>query len=109
MKNIPQPAQSSEISLGNVYIMTHSFFSDVVRIGCTNEDPKIYAKTLSKKTPGEYTLAFSLQCDNPCQVKNQIQTYLNAEKYVNEFYQVTTNVAERLLKRESLRIPMLNP
>ena len=109
MKNIPQPAQSSEISVGNVYIMTHSFFSDVIRIGCTTEDPKIYAKTLSEKTPGEYTLAFSLQCDNPCQVKNQIQTYLNAEKYVNEFYRVTTDVAERLLKRESLRIPMLIP
>jgi hypothetical protein len=27
---------------------------------------------------------------------------------VNEFYQVTTDVAERLLKRESLRIPMFN-
>jgi|TARA_R110001583_G_scaffold84101_3_gene221467 hypothetical protein len=87
--------------------MTHSFFSDVIRIGCTIEDPKTYAKTLSKKTPGEYTLAFSLQCYNPCQVKKQIQTYLSAEEYVNEFYQVTTDVAERLLKRESLRIPML--
>jgi hypothetical protein len=88
--------------------MTHSFFSDVIRIGCTTEDPKTYAKRLSEKTPGEYTLAFSLQCDKPCQVKSQIQTYLNAEEYVNEFYQVTTDVAERLLKRESLRIPMLN-
>jgi hypothetical protein len=108
MKNIPQPAQSSEVLLGNVYVMTHSFFSDVIRIGCTTEDPETYAKTLSEKTPGKYTLAYSLQCDNPCKVKSQIQSYLNAEEYVNEFYQVKTDVAERLLKRESLRIPMFN-
>ena len=108
MKNIPQPVQSSEILLGNVYVMTHSFFSDVIRIGCTTENPENYAKTLSEKTPGDYTLAFSLQCDHPCKVKKQIQTYLNAQEYVNEFYQVTTEVAERLLKRESLRIPILS-
>jgi hypothetical protein len=108
MRCNPQPVQNCDKSLGNVYIMTHSFFSDVVRIGCTTENPKDYAKTLSKKTPGHYTLAFSLQCDNPCKVKKQIQTYLNTHKYANEFYQVTTEVAERLLKREVLRIPMCN-
>lgn len=108
MKNTPQPVQSNEILLGNVYVMKHSFFADVIRIGCTTEDPENYAKLLSKKTPGNYTLAFSLQCNNPCKVKKQIQTYLNAQEYVNEFYQVTTEVAERLLKRESLRIPILS-
>lgn len=107
MKNIAQSVQNSEVSLGNVYVMTHSFFSDVIRIGCTTEDPEIYATTLSKKTPGDYTLVFSLQCKNPCKVKSQIKTYLNAEEYVNEFYQVTAEVAENLLKRESLRIPMI--
>ncbi|WP_114327719.1 GIY-YIG nuclease family protein [Candidatus Colwellia aromaticivorans] len=108
MKNIAQSVQNSEVSLGNVYVMTHSFFSDVIRIGCTTEDPENYAKTLSKKTPGDYTLVFSLQCKNPCKVKSQIKTYLNAQEYVNEFYQVTAEVAERLLKRETLRIPILN-
>jgi len=108
MKNTPQPTQSCEILLSNVYVMTHSFFSDVIRIGCTTQDPETYAKTLSEKIPGKYTLVFSLQCDNPCKVKSQIQTYLKAEEYINEFYQVTTDVAERLLKRESLRIPMFN-
>ncbi|PHR83932.1 MAG: hypothetical protein COA59_09840 [Colwellia sp.] len=109
MKNNPQSVKNNDKLLGNVYVMTHSFFSDVIRIGCTIEDPKEYAKTLSKKTPGDYTLAFSLQCDNPCKVKKQIQTYLNAQEYVNEFYQVSTEVAERLLRREILRIPMLGP
>lgn len=107
MKNIPQPLENNEVSLGNVYVMTHSFFSDVIKIGCTTEDPEEYAKTLSKKTPGNYTVAFSLQCDNPCKVKSQIKTYLNAQEYVEEFYQVTAEVAENLLKRESLRIPMI--
>jgi len=107
MKNITQPTENKEVSLGNVYVMTHSFFSDVIKIGCTTEDPEEYAKTLSKNTPGNYTLAFSLQCDNPCKVKSQIKEYLNAQEYVNEFYQVTPEVAANLLKRESLRIPMI--
>jgi len=107
MKNIAQSVKNNEASLGNVFVMTHSFFSDVIRIGCTPEDPESYAKKLSTKAPGDYTLVFSLQCKNPCQVKKQIKTYLNAQKYVDEFYQVTTEVAESLLKRESLRIPMI--
>jgi hypothetical protein len=108
MKSEPKSTQKNEISIGNVYVMTHSFFSDVIRIGCTAEDPKKYAKILSDKTPGNYKLVFSLQCNNPCQIKKQIHTYLNAQKYASEFYQVTAEVAERLLKRESLRIPILN-
>jgi hypothetical protein len=109
IKYAPQTVQNCEISLGNVYIMTHSFFSDVIRIGCTAENPEAYAKTLSKNTPGDYTVAFTLQCDNPCKVKQKIQTYFNAQAYVNEFYQVPPETAERLLKRESLRIPLLTP
>lgn len=34
----------NHISQGNVYVMTHSFFSDVIRIGCTPENPPDYAK-----------------------------------------------------------------
>ena len=97
-----------DISQGNVYVMTHSFFSDVIRIGCTPENPQIYAKQLSKNTPGEYSLAFSLQCHNPCKVKKQIKSYLNAQEYVNEFYQVSPEVAEKLLRRKTLIIPSLN-
>lgn len=108
MTNIAQSVENSEASLGNVFIMTHSFFSDVIRIGCTTEDPEIYATALSKKAPGDYTLVYALQCKNPCQVKKQIKSYLNAQEYVDEFYQVTPEVAESLLKRESLRIPMVS-
>ncbi len=93
---------------GSVYVMTHSFFSDVVRIGCTVQDPKEYVKSLSAKTPGDYTLVYSLKCNNPCKVKKQIQGYLSAQEYVKEFYQVPATMAERLLKRETLMIPTLN-
>jgi len=106
MKNLQQ--KNNEASVGNVYVMTHSFFSDVIRIGCTPEDPQEYVKSLSAKTPGEYTVVFSLQCSNPCKVKKRIQEHLNAQEYVKEFYQVPANVAERLLKRETLVIPTLN-
>jgi len=97
-----------EVSKGNVYVMTHSLFSDVVRIGCTPKDPEDYAKELSVNTPGHYTLVFSLYCDNPCQVKKQIREYLNAQEYVNEFYQVSVDLVSRLMKTETLKIPTLN-
>lgn len=106
MKNLSQ--ESEETLVGNVYVMTHSFFSDVVRIGCTPDNPQEYVKSLSAKTPGEYTLVFSLECDEACKIKDRIQEYLNAQKYVKEFYQVPAHVAERLLKREVLVIPSLN-
>ncbi|KGJ96932.1 GIY-YIG nuclease family protein [Colwellia psychrerythraea] len=98
---------TDNVPLGNVYVMTHSFFSDVVRIGCTPEDPINYAKSLSVKTIGEYSVAFSLQCSNPCKVKKQIKAYLKAQEYTKEFYQVPAEVAAKLLRRETLKIPSL--
>lgn len=98
----------NHISQGNVYVMTHSFFSDVIRIGCTPENPPDYAKKISANSPGEYTLVFSLACANPCDVQKQVRLYLNAQKYVNEFYQVSPEIAAKLLTRETLRIPIVN-
>ncbi|TWX49241.1 GIY-YIG nuclease family protein [Colwellia hornerae] len=92
------------VSIGNVYVMTHSFFSDVIRIGCTPDDAEEYARSLSKNSPGDYSLVFSLACNNPCAIKKKIRTYLNAKEYVNEFYQVSAEVAVKLLQRETLRI-----
>jgi hypothetical protein len=108
MKDSEQHIGKNTVSKGNVYVMTHSFFSDVIRIGCTPEDPQAYANELSANSPGKYTLVFSQTCDNPCQVTRQIRDYLNAQKYVNEFYEVPAQVAEKLLKQESLRIPTLS-
>jgi len=108
MGNTAQGTSSTNITYGNVYVMTHSFFSDVIKIGCTPIDPIQHAITLSENTIGDYTVVFSLQCKNPCNVKKQIRQYLQAKAYVNEFYQVPAEVAERLLKREALRIPMLS-
>jgi len=107
METSPVQSVKKDVSMGNVYIMTHSFFSDVIRIGCTPDDPQAYAESLSAKSPGNYRLVYSLQCTNPCKVKKQIREYLNAQEYVNEFYQVSADVAASLLKRETLRIPTL--
>jgi len=106
--NPNQQTNNDNVSTGNVYVMTHSFFSDVIRIGCTPDDPEAYAISLSANTPGEYSVVFSLQCNNPCKVKKQIREYLDAQKYVNEFYQVSADVAQKLLRRETLKIPILN-
>ena len=106
MKITEQHTSSDEVSYGNVYVMTHSFFSDVVRIGCTPSDPIEYAIALSAKTLGDYTVVFSLKCKNPCKVKKQIRQYLNAKAYVNDFYQVPADVVAGILKRVVLRIPV---
>lgn len=98
----------NKVSKGNVYVMKHSLFSDVIRIGCTPNSPEEYAKALSAKTPGEYEVVFQLYCENPCQIKQQVREYLNAKKFVNEFYQVPATSAEKLLKAESLKIPIVH-
>jgi hypothetical protein len=108
MKKSQQQIENKKQARGNVYVMTHSFFSDVIRIGCTPEDPQEYTKSLSAKSPGDYTLVFSLQCDNPCKIKKRIQEHLNAQAYVQEFYQISAEVAERLFRRETLVIPTIN-
>jgi len=108
MKTKSQEVEKKDTSTGNVYVMTHSFFSDVIRIGCTHEDPNTYTKSLSAKNPGEYTLVFHLQCDNPCHVKKRIQHHLSAQEYVQDFYQVPAEIAKRLLTRETLLIQTLN-
>ena len=69
MEDAAMPVDNSLNSVGNVYVMTHSFFSDVIKIGCTPNDPEAYAKELSAKSPGNYTLVYSVKCSNPCQVK----------------------------------------
>ncbi|PKI14821.1 GIY-YIG nuclease family protein [Colwellia sp. 12G3] len=110
MKNKKKKAETAiikDISLGYVYVMTHSFFSDVVKIGCTTEEPQEHAKSLSAKTIGEYHIAFSLRCSKPCKVIKQIKEYLHAQEYVNEFYQVSPEVAGKLLRRETLKIPIV--
>lgn len=107
MENLPQQIENIDADHGSVYVMTHSFFSDVIRIGCTSDDPQKYTKSLSAQTPGDYTLVFSQRCNNPYKVQQRIKEYLTAQEYVKEFYQVSASVAERLLKREILIIPTL--
>lgn len=96
------------VNYGNVYIMIHSLFKDVIKIGCTPIDPYKYAEELSAKTPGHYKVAFALACEKPCQVQKKIRTYLNNEEHTNEFYQVPIHVAENLFKREIFKIPFIN-
>ncbi|WP_206484111.1 GIY-YIG nuclease family protein [Thalassotalea sp. G2M2-11] len=108
MTNAQTSSCDNSVTTGNVYVMTHSLFTDVVRIGCTPESPDQYAQKLSENSPGQYTLVFSLACQNPCQVKKQIRAYLDAQKYVNEFYQVSPTLVKKLVQQETLRIPIFD-
>jgi len=107
MEYLQKQIKNKTVPFGSVYVMTHSFFSDVIRIGFTFDDPQEYTKSLSAQTPGNYTLVFSQQCNNPFKVQQRIKEYLTAQSYVKEFYQVSAKVAERLLRREILIIPTL--
>jgi len=95
-------------STGYVYVMTHSFFSDVIRISHTKDDPEQDAKFLSSQSPGEYKVVFSIECADPSKINNQIKKYLTPQKYIDEFYQTSIKVASKLLERETLKIPTSN-
>ncbi len=91
---------------GYVYVMAHSLFSDVVKIGSTDHEPHRYAQTLSETVPGHYKVEFAQQCNNPYKIQQQVRDYLKANACVNEFYEVPAQVATNLIKREMLRIPV---
>lgn len=108
MNNSLQNPHQDSVSFGNVYIMTHSIFSNMIRIGCTPCDTKDYAESLSEKSPGHYDLFYSLPCNNPCQVKKQMSEYFSKNNYINEFYEVSPQAAKSILTREVMRIPSLS-
>jgi len=108
MDNSQQSIPRDTVAFGNVYIMTHSIFSNVIKIGCTPENTEEYAKSLSAKGPGDYKLYFSLPCNNPCQIKKQLRKHFDAEQYVNEFYEVSPEIAKNILQREAMKIPVLS-
>jgi hypothetical protein len=108
IKNSPQSITDNHVTFGHVYIMTHSIFSSVIRIGCTPNDTVEYSKYLSANNPGDYQLYFSLACDNPCEIKKQLRKHFNGKKYVNEFYEVSPEIAKSVLKREIMKIPALS-
>lgn len=100
--------QDNKQAIGHAFIMTHSLFSDVIQIACCSDNPQQHAESLSQKTIGEYNVAFSIECNEPCKVKSKIKKYLNAQRYVNDFYQVSPDFAAKLLKRETLKITSFN-
>jgi len=107
MKNKPLSSIKNEKYYGYVCVMTHSFFNDIIKVGCTTLDPTLYAMALSEKTPGDYKIFFSLNCLNPNKVEERIHKQLHSEEYINEFYQVSAKRVESILKREVLRIPSI--
>lgn len=108
MDNSQKSIMPDHVTFGNVYIMTHSIFSDVIKIGCTAADIEEYTQSLSMKSPGFYKLFFTLACENACQVSQQLRKYFDAHQYVNEFYQMSPEIAKRVLKREVLKISILS-
>ena len=107
MKNKTLTAIKKEQAYGYVCVITHSFFNDIIKVGSTTLDPKLYALALSEKTPGDYKIFFSLNCHNPNKVEESIHKQLHSKEYINDFYQVPAKRVACILKREVLRIPSI--
>jgi T5orf172 domain len=112
--NTDSPTTNSTVQLaenntkpGYIYVMTHSIFSDVVKVGSTVEEPHEYAQKLSQKVPGQYHLKFAQQCNNPKNIENIIRNYLHKNACTTEFFEVPEQYAVNLIKREVLRIPSI--
>ena len=94
-----------DISSGYICIMTHSFFSDVILIVSSMEMPERIAENFSKKTPGEYSVAFSQFCERPDEIKRKVEASLNGIECVQGFYDASPAQAIKLIQRELMRIP----
>jgi len=95
---------------GNVFILQHSFFQNVVQFGCTSKDPNLIATKLTKQTrmPGEFSVISSLFCDEPCEVKKRVTNALKLAHYVEEFYEISPEAAFKVIQREILRIDVFD-
>lgn len=81
----------------------------MVQFGCCSQDPQARAKELSAKTrlPGEFNVVSEVCCYEPCKVKKRLQGSLQSVHYVEEYYQLSPEDAEKALQREVLRIPVI--
>lgn len=98
----------NQMTHGNICVLNHSFFSDVIRIECTQDTPKHKADELSKKSPGEYNVVYHTHCHNPAQIKENVQKHLTYIQCVNDFFEASPEQVIQLIKRETMRIPALN-
>jgi len=94
---------------GSVYVMKHSFFEGVVRVGCTPKELEQYAAELTNNTnlPGKYSVYSYVTCDDPCLVRSRVLDILKEHRAGGEFFDMMPEEATAIIKRESMRIPAL--
>lgn len=76
----------SKIQEGFIYVLTHDFIKDTVKLGFTERDPKIRASELSAeiKLPGKFNIEYFTRTKNPYLVEQRVfEKY--KEKSTNEF------------------------
>ena len=96
------------IKEGNVFILQHTTFQNVVRFGCSEMHAEEFADQLNNKTriPGKFIVYSSIYCEQPCSIKDRVTDALRNNQYVDEFYQITAESALNIVKRETMRIPL---
>ncbi|GLX77756.1 hypothetical protein tinsulaeT_10960 [Thalassotalea insulae] len=102
-----------DISLTNtnpqfIYILQHSFITDVVRVGASEKHPELIAQELSHKInlPGEYQVISSMHCANAQSASALIKQSIKHYQTAGGFYQLTPEHALKYIKRDTMRIPV---
>jgi len=96
------------IKEGNVFILQHTLFDNVLKFGCTHRNPDDVAEELSSKVsmPGKFSVISAIRCVNPCKVKEKVVEIFKSSRYIDDFYEVPVDTALSIVKRESMRIPI---
>ena len=93
---------------GYVFILQNSLFSDVLSFNSTDEDVGDMAKNMSRINPGEFSVLSSIACEDHTEVKRRVLHSLKHTLFAGDFYEVTTQEALRVVRREANRIPAVS-
>ncbi|NMP32564.1 hypothetical protein HII17_13440 [Thalassotalea sp. M1531] len=109
MGNLNDSEEGLSASSGNLFVIQHSIMKSVVKFVSTNQSPEKYVTELVNNTrmPGSYAILYNTYCNQPNDAKDRIMHALRTSACPNDFYEVDTQIAINMIKRESMRIPVI--
>jgi hypothetical protein len=88
---------------GWVYIFVNSAVPNHVKVGFTEREPELRARELATTgLPGEYSVAYSVQVENPRQVEQITHRLLGEERYHKEWFQCSIDRARSAIQQAAV-------
>ena len=85
---------------GWVYVFVNAAVPNHVKVGFTERDPATRAKELAVTgLPGEYTVAYCIEVENPRQVEQATHRLLGEERYHKEWFQCSIERATEAVQQ----------